>query len=532
MAAPTQYRPWRSLVILALAIAALAVFAFWPGTVHTPQLGLDLRGGTQVTLTPRSVGGQTINDQQIQQAVEIIRQRVNGLGVAESEVTTQGNGSNAAIIVSIPGVNNQGIADSLKQTALLDFRAVVQQESGIPATAPTAAPSSSPTPKASASTSPKATASPKASASTKGAAVTGGLRAAGSASPTPSATPAPSATTSAAGDKLVPPIMSDKNDAALQAKFAALDCSDPAARKGAVPQDPAKWLVTCSTDGQAKYLLQPAFIRGTNISDANAGIPQGGNTWIVNLSFDADGAKKLATASTDMYTKSPPQNQFAIVLDGLVFSSPYFKEPILGGSAQIEGQLHPGERSTAGQRAQVRRAAADSLEMATVDLVSPTLGQDQLNAGVHRGPARPAARGSLPAGLLPGARARRGRSASSYAAIITYALVVILGRTIGFTLTLAGVTGVIVAIGITADSFVVYFERMRDEIRDGRTLRVGVETGWHRARRTILAADFVSFLAAVVLYLISRRRRPRLRVHSRSDHAHRPRRSCSCSPSR
>jgi preprotein translocase subunit SecD len=508
VAAPTQFRPWRSLVVLALAILALAVFAFWPGTAHTPQLGLDLRGGTQVTLTPRTVNGQTISDQQIQQAVEIIRQRVNGLGVAEAEVTTQGNGANSAIIVSIPGVNNQGIADSLKQTALLDFRAVVKEEAGSPVPTPTASPS--PTPSGSATAKPAASASPKASASASGngAALTGGLRAATAsptATPTVSVTPTPVPTSTTAkgttGDKLLPPIMSDKNDAAFQAKFAALDCSDPATRKGAVPQDPDKWLVTCSTDGKAKYLLQPAFIRGTNISDANAGIPQGGTTWIVNLSFDTEGAKKLATASTEMYTKAPPENQFAIVLDGLVFSSPYFKEPILGGSAQIEGQF---TQESAKALANVLKYGALplSLEVATATSISPTLGQDQLNAGVIAGLL-----GLLLVVLYLLAYYRVLGLVAVFslvvAGLITYLLFVILGRTIGFTLTLAGIAGAIVAIGITADSFVVYFERIRDEIREGKTLRAACDSGWIRARRTILAADFVSFLAAVVLYLIS-----------------------------
>ena len=504
MAPPTQIRPWRSLLALAVATLALIGWAFWPGTQHTPQLGLDLRGGTQVTLQPRTDNGVIPTDQQVQQAVEIIRQRVNGLGVAEAEVTTQGSGSNASIVVSIPGVNNQEIADTLKQTALLDFRAVIAVDAGTPQPTPTTEPSPSASPTATASPRASASTKPSASATGNGAALTGGLKAAsGSPSPTASASPSasPKPTTTPAADALTPPIQSDKNDAALQAKFVALDCSNADTRKGAVPQDPAKWLVTCSTDGQAKYLLEPAFIRGTNIADASAGIPQGGTTWVVNLSFDADGAKALADASTKLYTQSSPQNQFAIVLDGLVFSSPYFREPILGGQAQIEGSF---DAESARELANVLKYGALplSLEVATVTSVSPTLGQDQLNAGVIAGLL-----GLLLVVIYLLAYYRVLGLVAVFslvvAAIITYMLFVILGRTIGFTLTLAGVAGAIVAIGITADSFVVYFERIRDEIREGKTLRAACDTGWFRARRTILAADFVSFLAAVVLYLIS-----------------------------
>ncbi|MEI6375130.1 MAG: protein translocase subunit SecD [Actinomycetes bacterium] len=526
----TPARPGRSLAILALAVIGLIVWAFWPGVPNSPQLGLDLRGGTQVILKPRALNDQTISDQQLQQTVEIIRQRVNGLGVAEAEVSTQGSGNNAAIIVSIPGVSDNGIAESLKQTALLDFRAVEAEAAGSPQPLPTASPSASasgsataapsaaPSASASASVSASASASQSASASASpspsatgnGAPVPNLVRAAtttpspsasATAGPTTTASPSPSASPTTPADALIPPIQSKTNDVALQKKFLELDCSVPGATSGGTPDDPAQWLVTCSQDGKAKYLLQPAFIRGTNVTDASAALPQGGTTYTVNLSFDTEGQKKLAEVSQNIYQLPPPQNQFAIVLDSLVVSSPYFREPILGGTAQIEGSFTQQEAKAL---ANVLKYGALplTLDLSQSTSISPTLGDDQLKAGIAAGLL-----GLILVALylLLYYRALGLVAVFSLvvAGIITYCGFVVLGRTIGFTLTLAGIAGAIVAIGITADSFIVYFERIRDEIRDGRTLRAACDAGWVRARRTILAADFVSLLAAVVLYLLS-----------------------------
>lgn len=428
-------------------LAALAVWTWFPNTDHAPRLGLDLRGGTQVTLTPQAVKG-TITDAQLQQAVDIIRQRVNGLGVAEAEVATQGSGANAAIIVSVPGVSEQGIADVLKQTAALDFRAVEQQDF-------TAATTNTAT----------ATASPA------------------------STTPADQGWQQ--GDSA----------AALAAAYAGLDCTKAKNVQGGFVADPSKWLVTCSRDGGAKFLLQPAFIEGTNVTNATAGIPQSGASWLVNLEFDSAGAKKLSDASTQLYVKASPQNEFAIVLDGVVFSAPYFKEPILGGTAQIEGNF---SQKSATDLANVLKYGAlpVTLNIAEVTTLSPTLGADQLDAGLLAGFI------GLLLVILYLLLYYRGLGVVAIlslgaAAAVLFMSVVVLGRQIGFTLTLAGVTGAIVAIGITADSFIVYFERIRDEIRDGKSLRAAVDLGWTRARRTILAADFVTGLAAAVLYFLS-----------------------------
>ncbi len=439
MAAPRpQYG--RTFGIFVILLAALAVWTWFPNTDHAPRLGLDLRGGTQVTLTPRP-GSGAVTDAQMLQAVDIIRQRVNGLGVAEADVTTQGSGANAAIVVSVPGVSEQGIAETLKQTAKLEFRPVVQEDiTGAVTDTSTAAPKDQ------------------------------GWQQASSA-------------------------------AALADAYKGIDCSKSANRQGGFVSDDTKFLVTCSRDGSLKYLLEPAFIQGTNVTNATAGIPQSGTSWQVDLTFDSAGAKKLSDASTQMYVKPTPQNQFAIVLDGVVFSSPYFKEPILGGSAQITGSFTQ-QQATDLDNVLKYGALPVTLDIAEVTSLSPTLGNDQLNAGLLAGAI------GLVLVLLYVLLYYRGLglvavASLAVAAALLYMFVVVLGRSLGFTLTLAGVTGAIVAIGITADSFIVYFERIRDEIRDGRSLRAAVDAGWVRARRTILAADFVTGLAAAVLYFIS-----------------------------
>jgi len=535
VAAPTQKHanPGRTLAILGLVVLVLGIWTFWPGQAHTPKLGLDLSGGTQVILTPSpNQGGAAVTDDQLKQAVEIIRQRVDGFGVAESEVTTQGSGQNASIIVSIPGVTNSAILNSLATTAKLDFRPVLAEAVGgaTPTTAPSPSASGSATPspsaKASASASAKATAStgPSVSSSGNGAAVTGALRGT-STSPSPSASPSPSgsspaspstsasaspspsgsgvATTDRNGVTSVnglPPIQSKANDAALQAAYAALDCTKTGATKGG-PADPTQFLVTCSKDGSLKYLLAQATVRGTEISSASAGLSQTGGGWEVNLTFTSTGAAQFAAVTGQLAQNQSPQNQFGIVLDGLVESSPYVSQAILGGSAVITGSFTADEAKALANVLKYGSLPV-SLEVSSVEQVSPTLGQDQLSAGLLAG-----ALGLLLVViyLIVYYRALGLVATASLlvAAAITYFVFVILSRQLGLALSLAGVAGAIVAIGITADSFIVYFERIRDEIREGRSLRAAGDAGWIRARRTILAADFVSFLAAIVLYFLS-----------------------------
>jgi preprotein translocase subunit SecD len=500
VAPPSSSKPVRLLVALAILIAGLLLAAFWPGTDSTIRLGLDLQGGTQVILKPTPVTeGESITEEQLQQTVSIIRQRVDGLGVAEAEVTTQGSGDGAVIVVSVPGVNQDRIVDLVQRTAFLNFRPVWGLYSPVPdPTAVEASPSPSASPEA--SPSPDASASPAASASA-------------AASPEPSASSEPSASPSPEASitdvtNAPPLIQATENTPEYQRQIAALDCTDPVNFTGGRPDDPAKWLGTCEVTGQAKYNLEPAFIQGTNVTGANAVLPQGGVGWVVSLDFDSEGARALADASTRLsalpecgVAGANPCNAFAIVLDGVVTSAPRFNEPILGGSAQIEGNFTAQE---ARDLANILKYGALPVTLEPVDVttVSPTVGNDQLRAGIIAGLL-----GLVLVAIYLVAYYRALGVVAVLSLLIAggvlYLTLVVMSKTIGLTLTLAGVAGAIVAIGITADSFIVYFERIRDEIREGRSLRQACDTGWVRARRTLLAADFVSILAAVVLYLLS-----------------------------
>ena len=468
---------------MALVLVGLAVWAFLPGQNHAPKLGLDLRGGTQVILSPKTGDGTSITQDQLNQTVSIIRQRVDGFGVAEAQVTVQGSGNGAKIIVTIPGQTSRTIVDQLKTTAQLNFRPVVAVDYGSPQ------PTASPTP--SASTSATGTASPVPSVSPSVSA---------SASPTP--TPTPSPTVSVDPALLVPPIQAADIGGDFPDRFAALDCSTSKIMDGGVVDDPTKYLISCEKDGAYKYVLAPADLVGTDVQSATAGLPQqGAGGWQVDLQMTTEGAKKFATSTQTLSAAQSPQNQFAIVLDGVVISAPAVNEPILGGSAVITGSFSADEAKAL---AQVLKYGAlpIGLDVDEVQQISPTLGNDQLRAGLIAGGF-----GLLLVVLylLLYYRALGIVAVFSLviAAAITYLMFIILGRGIGFTLTLAGIAGAIVAIGITADSFIIYFERIRDEIRDGKRLRTSVDTGWTRARRTILAADFVSILAATVLYFLS-----------------------------
>ena len=473
-----HYRPGRSLLIFTVGLIGLMIWTFLPGERHTPKLGLDLRGGTQVILSPSVAVGETLTQDQLDQTVAIIRQRVDGFGVAESEVTIQGTGNGAKIIVTIPGETSRTVVDQLKTTAQLNFRPVLAIDFGSPQA------SASPTPSVSDSANPSAAPSDSATPA---------------ASTTPEPTPSPSV--SVAPELLVPPIQSPDGSGDFADRFAALDCATSDILNGST-DDPAQYLISCEKDGSVKYALAPADLVGTDIESATAGLPQqGAGGWQVDLQMTTDGAKKFADSTTKLSALESPNDQFAIVLDGVVISAPSVNEPILGGSAVISGSFTADE---ARALAQVLKYGAlpVGLEVDEVQQISPTLGNDQLQAGLIAGGF-----GLLLVViyLLLYYRALGVIAVVSLvaAAIMTYLAFVILGRGIGFTLTLSGVAGAIVAIGITADSFVIYFERIRDEIREGKRLRVAIDQGWIRARRTILAADFVSLLSAAILYYLS-----------------------------
>ncbi|MFJ6987913.1 MULTISPECIES: protein translocase subunit SecD [unclassified Streptomyces] len=501
--ANAQSKPGRALALILIAIVALTGGMFLSGHT-TPRLGIDLAGGTSITLKAKADQGSAINKANMDTAVEIMNRRVNGLGVSEAEVQTQGDSN---IIVNIPkGTNSKEARDQVGTTAKLYFRPVLAQEAtGGPAADPSASPSASgsgapsPSPSTSEKSSPSASApssSPSASATSQGRPVTDALKATTSPSPSAKASdaPSPSATPSASAD-----------DAALQAKYAALDCTDKetrlAAGDGAKPE---KSTIGC---GQMqgvwyKYLLGPAAVDGTEVDKAQAVYDtQTAAGWQVTMKFNNKGAKKFADITGQLAQNQQPQNEFGIVLDGEVVSSPYVSSAITGGQAQISGSFTQDEAQGLANMLSYG-ALPLSFEEQSVTTVTAALGGDQLHAGLLAGAI------GLALVIIYLVAYYRGLSLIAIASLLvsaalTYVLMSLLGPAIGFALNLPAVCGAIVAIGITADSFIVYFERIRDEIREGRSLRPAVERAWPRARRTILVSDFVSFLAAAVLFIVT-----------------------------
>ncbi|MFB6781192.1 protein translocase subunit SecD [Streptomyces sp. NPDC056352] len=491
-----QGRPGRALALILIAMVALTGGMFLSGHT-TPRLGIDLAGGTSITLKAKSQPGKpdAINQTNMDTAVSIIERRVNGLGVSEAEVQTQGRDN---IIVNIPkGTNSKQAREQVGTTAQLYFRPVLAVTEGKATPTGTASPSASGSPKPGASPSSKETASgskatPSASATTQGRAVTGALTKDTSPSPSASGTPKASASPSASVDPAT---------AELQKKFAELDCSTKAGRaKAGANVKPTDTTVACSSEGDAKYVLGPAEVSGTDVGSAKAAIDQQRGMWIVQMDFTDKGSKKFQKITSKLSTQQSPMNQFAIALDGEVVSAPQVNET-LSGSAEISGSF---TQQSAQDLANVLSYGALPLSFRedTVTTVTAALGGEQLQAGLIAGAI------GLALVIIYLVAYYRGLAliallSLAASGILTYTLMSLLGPAIGFALNLPAVCGAIVAIGITADSFIVYFERIRDEIREGRTLRPAVERAWPRARRTILVSDFVSFLAAAVLFIVT-----------------------------
>ncbi|MET7694734.1 protein translocase subunit SecD [Streptomyces sp. NPDC005483] len=502
--ASAQSKPGRTLALILIAIVALTGGMFLSGHT-TPRLGIDLAGGTSITLEAKADQGSAINKANMDTAVDIMNRRVNGLGVSEAEVQTQGDRN---IIVNIPkGTNSKEASDQVGTTAKLYFRPVLAQDATGPAAAspsPSASGSStaSPSPSASksGSTGEKATSSssPSASASSQGRAVTDALKA--------DATPSASASASSSASPSAPASTAPSAaEAKLQAQYTALDCSKKAQRTTAGEgAKPGETTVGCGESSGVwyKYLLGPAAVDGTEVKKAQAVFDtQNASGWQVTMTFNSKGAKKFADVTGQLAKNSSPQNEFGIVLDGDVVSSPYVSSSITGGSAQISGSFTQKEAQNLANMLSYG-ALPLSFQEQSVTTVTAALGGDQLHAGLLAG-----AIGLLLVVVYLVAY-YRGLSLVAMAsllvsAILTYVLMALLGPAIGFALNLPAVCGAIVAIGITADSFIVYFERIRDEIREGRSLRPAVERAWPRARRTILVSDFVSFLAAAVLFIVT-----------------------------
>ncbi|MEU6667830.1 protein translocase subunit SecD [Streptomyces sp. NPDC046727] len=509
--ASAQSKPGRSLALILIAIVALTGGMFLSGHT-TPRLGIDLAGGTSITLKAKADQGSAINKANMDTAVDIMNRRVNGLGVSEAEVQTQGTDN---IIVNIPkGTNSKEAQQQVGTTAKLYFRPVLASEPSGPATqspSPSASSSGSSSPKpgtspsSSASSKEKASssgsASPTATATSQGRAVSDALKADSTPSPGTSASGSgkPSATPSAS------PSGGAKSDSKLQAQYAALNCTKATDRaKAGKKAKPSETTVACGeVDGAwYKYLLGPAAVDGTEVKKAAAVFDTtGASGWQVQMTFTKSGADKFADITGELAKNQRPQNEFGIVLDGEVVSSPFVQQAITGGQAEISGSFKQEEAQSLANMLSYG-ALPLSFQEQSVTTVTAALGGEQLHAGLLAGAI------GLALVVIYLVVYYRGLSVVAMAsllvsAILTYVIMSLLGPAIGFALNLPAVCGAIVAIGITADSFIVYFERIRDEIREGRSLRPAVERAWPRARRTILVSDFVSFLAAAVLFVVT-----------------------------
>jgi preprotein translocase subunit SecD len=480
---PHHRKPLRVLAALAALIIGLYGLLFaattWGTAQWKPKLGLDLEGGTQLVLQPVLVGNSSVSQDQLNQARDIIVQRVDANGVAGAEVTTRnGQDTTAPAPTTTPtGTSTGPLAPSPsgKATSTPTAKAT-------PATT-TKAGSALPGAFVRATTAPGATATP-------GAKTT--------ATPSPSATQGTGKPANASDPAWVTP--------AIAAQFQALDCVKDASALDKLVDDPAKPLVTCNDTGTEKFVLGPVEVRGDQISDAQAGyVPlsngQPSTQVEIRLSFNGSGTDAFGKVTTRLVSLPDPRNRFAVTLDSKVLTAPVAQAAILTGQASITGNFTIASARDLANQLKFG-ALPMSFSLQTRDQISPTLGSEQLRMGLIAGII-----GFLLVFLYSLAQYRALGMVTVLsiviAAALTYVSIALLGWSHNFRLDMAGVTGLIVAIGVTADSFIVYFERIRDEVREGRPLRAAVDTGWRRARRTILAADGVNFLAAMILYLLA-----------------------------
>jgi preprotein translocase subunit SecD len=455
----TQAGAWKRFawlgVIFLLLIGGNAWAVWQNGGSWVPKLALDLQGGTQIILAPQLAEGQSVTEEQLNQAVTIIRQRVDAGGVAEAEVATQGG---ANIVVSIPGVPDEATLKRIRSSAKLEFRPVLRIGSGV--------------------------------SETEGE------------------------------EPLEPPVVpTDDGPASPPADASDLSWITPAVEKlfnefscaqldglGANIADPEKPLVTCSDDGFGKYILGPVEVAGETIDDATAGLipgPQGTITtdWGVFLNFNSEGTAAFRSVTTRLVSLPGAQNQFAIVLDGRVISAPRTLAAITDGKPQISGSFTQDTATVLADQLKFG-ALPIGFEVQSAETITATLGLSQLQSGLLAG-----AIGLLLVILYSLVQYRTLGLVTvfslSTAFILSYFVITYLSNSQGYRLSLAGVAGLIVAIGITADSFIVFFERIRDELRDGRMLDSAISAAWRRAFRTILASDAVGFLAAAVLFILA-----------------------------
>ncbi|GAA4055699.1 protein translocase subunit SecD [Agromyces indicus] len=463
---PTPVRKaWRSLTWLGVLIVALfginAAGVIWGDGSWTPKLALDLEGGTQIILEPSVADGESVSQEQLDQAVSIIRQRVDASGVSEAEINTQG-GQN--VVVAIPGELDEQTRARIESSAKLELRPVLLADA---ATNQSIDPSASPEPEDGAEEELEST---------------------------PTAEP-----TDASDPAWVTP--------ALQDQFDTFDCAavDESGANVAPADEP---LVTCDATRTIKYLLGPVEVGGEDIVDATNGMVQtqtGATTgqWAVNIIFNERGAEQFAEVSQRLFALNgqTPRDQFAFVLDGAVLSAPQMNGVITDGRPQVTGSFT--QESSKALADQLKFGALPiSFEVQSSDTISATLGTSQLQAGLVAGLI-----GLVLVVIYTLFQYRLLGTVTIasliIAGVITYLTITILSWREGYRLSLAGIAGLIVAIGFTADSFIVYFERVRDELRDGRPLVGAVEAGWKRALRTVLSSKGMNLLAAIVLFILA-----------------------------
>jgi preprotein translocase subunit SecD len=500
-------------------------------------LGLDLSSGTEVTMVATTPTGGVPSGSEMSEAESIILSRVNGTGNSGATVQTEGNN---IINVSVPGKTTQQTVQLVSSTALLRFRQVLlYSETGnakttttTPSAKATASPTATPSPSATASPTakpspsatpnatstastsakivPDATASASPSASAK-ASASPSAHASASPSPSPSASSSSSASTIYGDSSLVQPAVlklfnkltckQGDNDDTWKAQVGYTQSQDW--------DNPAAQIVSCNTTTGEKYVLDKTNVLGEDVTGAAAALSTTNSQWQVNLTFNGTGTSTFGTLTTNMYNKyysggeggnedDVILDQVAMALDGDVVSTAEIDQPITAGDAQITGSF---TQAQANQLVDILKYGSLPVKLTpqSIQSVSPTLGRNQLNAGLLAGAL------GLILVVVYSFLYYRGLGVVSIssliiAAMIGYLGVILLSKYESFTLDLAGIAGLIVAIGITADSFVVFFERLRDEVREGKQLRPAVESGWKRARRTILVSDTVSFLAALLLY--------------------------------
>ncbi|MFK3984213.1 protein translocase subunit SecD [Micromonospora sp. NPDC050397] len=558
-----QMHPGRQLAVLGGMFVVLYLLVFFAGGASgsfrdrlEPKLGLDLVGGTRMTLEATSVNNEPPTQENLEEARQIIENRVNGLGVAEAEVVTEGNRN---IVISLPGQSRD--LSEVGEAAELRFRKVLKTaDGGAPsaATQPTPPPAGAtpdPSGAANPSTNPTPNTSAGASSGTPSAGGQGGMAPA----PTPSgsatgaATPTPSASASAApvsqnveqqraavqqkvgpeawqaasalqapADLTTDPTLLDKLKpfgeltgrevavlpAAMQFNVPTITCELLEQRPPASISAKDQQVVAC--EGPVKYLLDVAKVQGTDVDDASAVLDQN-SSWVVSLNFTGDGQKNWTNLTREAFNNEggacdqsavgpDGKCRVAVVLDNTVVSSPEI-QGVLTGDSQITGNFTSKDANNLAS--QLRYGALPvTFEPQEQESVSATLGSSHLKAGLLA-----AGIGMLLVALYAFFYYRLLGTVIILSLVLSAALVfgalIVLGRQIGFTLTLAGIAGFIVSLGVAADSFVIYFERLKDEIREGRSPRSAVPRAWARARRTIISANAISILAAVVLYIVS-----------------------------